>query len=391
MPTLIHREPLRAIAVPTIGLERRHRSRRSPPRDLALQAVSGRTPSPAQRPIDFNYAELFPLTDPKYAAYRHVERSSVRRLLQRFDRRNGVRLWCSVRRSGKTTASASDLGATSESAVVISETCDHTGRHSGTNFVYTAIQKALAEGEHIPNDFFRSALSEATGGLQRCCSASRSSSTSTRRYSATCGAASRETPTVRYTVVQPLLDQMVEFADQNLIVFLGQQPDAHYMLMSQNQLSAYVEQDQFPLFSHDADNYRGEFQELLQRVLTNLRKLRPLVRECRLRRDRRTSLPDCERARRHVRLAYRHATAAIVARRRADRRSLRRVRRGKDEAEGDIAATRRSSSSARSPGTRSARTVGKATLGYTASTPRCGEPASTTVPTSPSHRTTSSV
>jgi hypothetical protein len=76
-------------------------------------------------------------------------------------------------------------------------------------------------------------------------------------------------PHVRYTVVQPLLDQMVEFADQNLIVFLGQQPDAHYMLMSQNQLSAYVEQDQFPLFTHDADNYRGEFQELLQRVLTN--------------------------------------------------------------------------------------------------------------------------
>lgn len=261
-----HRDALRAIAVPTIGLNDGD-DPATRLREILHSKLSRNDAVSARRPIDFNYAELFPLTDPKHAAYRHVERSSVRRLLQRFDRRNGVRLWCSVRRSGKTTASASDLGATSESAVVISETCDHTGRHSGTNYVYTAIQKALAEGKHIPNDFFRNALSEALAD-------SRDAQRITfvlDEYETLFGnlrSSVDRDPHIRYTVAQPLLDQMVEFADQNLIVFLGQQPDAHYMMMSQNQLSAYVEQDQFPLFSHDLDSYRGEFHELLARVLT---------------------------------------------------------------------------------------------------------------------------
>ena len=261
-----HRDALRAIAVPTIGLN----DGEDPAtrlREILHSKLSRNDAVSARRPIDFNYAESFPLTDPKHAAYRHVERSSVRRLLQRFDRRNGVRLWCSVRRSGKTTASASDLGATSESAVVISETCDHTGRQSGTNYVYTAIQKALAEGKHIPNDFFRKALSEAltdSREAQRITFVLDEYETLFGNLRSSVG----RDPHIRYTVAQPLLDQMVEFADQNLIVFLGQQPDAHYMMMSQNQLSAYVEQDQFPLFSHDPDSYRGEFHELLARVLT---------------------------------------------------------------------------------------------------------------------------
>lgn len=176
-------------------------------------------------------------------------------------------MWCSVRRSGKTTASASDLGSTSESSIVISETCDHTGRHSGTRYVYTQIQAALAEGDHIPNNFFRNALTQALSGtteIQRITFVLDEYETLFGNLRSSVARDSH----IRYTVVQPLLDQMVEFADQNLIVFLGQQPDAHYMMMSQNQLSPYVEQDQFPLFSHDLDSYRGEFHELLARVLT---------------------------------------------------------------------------------------------------------------------------
>lgn len=260
-------EPVRAIAVPTIGIGNGI-DPAARLREILRSKLSRKNAISARRPIDFNYAELFPLTDPKFAAYRHVERSSVRRLLQRFDRRNGVRLWCSVRRSGKTTASASDLGTTSESAVVISETCDHTGRHSGTNVVYTAIRMALAEGKNIPNDFFRRTLSEAMTDSRDAQRITFVLDEYETLFGNLRGSISRD-PHVRYTVVQPLLDQMVEFADQNLIIFLGQQPDAHYMLMSQNQLSAYVEQDPFPLFSHDPDSYRGEFQELLQRVLTN--------------------------------------------------------------------------------------------------------------------------
>jgi hypothetical protein len=62
---------------------------------------------------------------------------------------------------------------------------------------------------------------------------------------------------------------MVAFANENLLVLLGQQPDAHYILMDQNQLSPHVEQDPFPLFTHDTTALRGEFVELLRRILSD--------------------------------------------------------------------------------------------------------------------------
>jgi hypothetical protein len=72
---------------------------------------------------------------------------------------------------------------------------------------------------------------------------------------------------LRYTVVQPLLNQFVAFARDNLVVFIGQRPDAHFILMDQNQLSPYVQQDPFPLFEHDRDG-GGEFQDLVRKILT---------------------------------------------------------------------------------------------------------------------------
>ena len=76
-------------------------------------------------------------------------------------------------------------------------------------------------------------------------------------------------PDLRYTVAQPLLNQMVAFTRDNLLVFLGQQPNAHFILMDQNQLSAYVEQDSFPLFQHDVGRLGGELDTLVRRVLTD--------------------------------------------------------------------------------------------------------------------------
>ncbi len=61
---------------------------------------------------------------------------------------------------------------------------------------------------------------------------------------------------------------MVVFARDHLLVFLGQQPNAHYILMDQNQLSPYIEQDPFPLFRHEGGMYNTEFTELVQRILT---------------------------------------------------------------------------------------------------------------------------
>jgi hypothetical protein len=74
------------------------------------------------RPITFNWVETFPLENPSLIKYNHVYRSSVRRLMQSHERRNGVRLWCSVRRSGKTTACRTDLGSTSSGSIMLAQT-----------------------------------------------------------------------------------------------------------------------------------------------------------------------------------------------------------------------------------------------------------------------------
>ena len=81
------------------------------------------------------------------------------------------------------------------------------------------------------------------------------------------GAVARE-PDLRYSVAQPLLNQMVAFTRDNLLVFLGQQPNAYFILMEQNQLSAYVEQDRFPLFEHEEGSSHGELAELIRKVMT---------------------------------------------------------------------------------------------------------------------------
>jgi hypothetical protein len=57
------------------------------------------------------------------------------------------------------------------------------------------------------------------------------------------------------------------FSYDNLLVFLGQQPDAHFILMDQNQLAPYVQQAPFPLFEHTPDTKTGEFPELVRKIL----------------------------------------------------------------------------------------------------------------------------
>src|SRR5262249_12126077 len=66
----------------------------------------------------------------------------------------------------------------------------------------------------------------------------------------------------------PLLSQMVAFSTTNLLVFLGQRPDAHFILMSQNQPSPLVQQDSFPLFEHHEHSTSSEFAQFLAKVMT---------------------------------------------------------------------------------------------------------------------------
>jgi hypothetical protein len=74
---------------------------------------------------------------------------------------------------------------------------------------------------------------------------------------------------LRYTVVQPLLNQLVAFTRDNLLIFMGQQPNAHWILMDQNQLSPVVMQDTFPLFPHHPGSSNGEFYELVHKVMSS--------------------------------------------------------------------------------------------------------------------------
>lgn len=219
-------------------------------------------------PLRYNFARGFPLQNPFLTRYFHVYRSSVRELLRAFERRNGVRLWCSVRRSGKTTACL-DLGTTTGDSAVIVQSCASTGQLPGATTFYDAVGDALSSARQLPRDFFVT--------LVETCAAERSADRTRLvfildEYETLFGrlqAASRGEEGTRYTVLQPLLDQMVAFTQENLLVFLGQQPNAHFILMDQNQLSAYVEQDPFPLFRHDEATTSTEFSELLRKVLTD--------------------------------------------------------------------------------------------------------------------------
>ena len=216
--------------------------------------------------ISHNIAREFPLNTPNPMPSYRVQRTSVRDLLRAFDRTNGVRLWCSVRRSGKTTACfGPDYTATD--SVIVSQTCG-TGPTENARLFYDRVSDALASKARLPAGF-----------VEACAAECAPVATDDRRmvliideYETLFGvllASAEQNSYVRYTVVQPLLNQLVEFAQDNLLVLLGQQPDAHFILMDQNQLAPYVRQDPFPLFEHGAGTRAGEFGQLVGKILTD--------------------------------------------------------------------------------------------------------------------------
>ena len=218
-------------------------------------------------PIAFNFAREFPLHDQNRnrATVFHVARTSVRDLLRTFERRNGVRLWCSVRRSGKTTACL-DLDSTSGDSTIVSQTCGAAPSPDDTKF-YRIVRAAVENGRMISGTFVQDAVAA--------CAPPRADEQ--RRlvlvvdeYDALFGLLRTEVerePNLRHTVVQPILNQLMTFSYDNLLVFLGQPPNAHFILMDQNQLAPYVQQDPFPLFEHAPQTTTGEFSELVRKIL----------------------------------------------------------------------------------------------------------------------------
>lgn len=226
-------------------------------------------PSSPDRPITFNWAVVFPLENQAKVRYKHVYRISVRRLMQSFEHRSGVRLWCSVRRSGKTTACASDLDSTAGDSALITQTCESTGLIVGGGDFYRHVRRALRSGEDLDDDFVNRTVA---GCLPVAATGDARVVLILDEYETLFGhlqTAVDARKELRYTVVQPLLNQLVSFSHENLLIFMGQQPNAHFILMDQNQLSPVVQQDSFPLFTHDpASRSTGEFYELLGLALS---------------------------------------------------------------------------------------------------------------------------
>lgn len=129
--------------------------------------------------------------------------------------------------------------------------------------------EALSSGKPLPATFMRDAIAQcADEGIDR----ERKTVFLLDEYESLFERirhAVRRDPELRYTVGHPLMNQMVAFSRSNLLVFVGQRLDAHYILMDQNQLSAYVKQDSFPLFEHASGSLDTEFAEFLRRVLTS--------------------------------------------------------------------------------------------------------------------------
>lgn len=234
---------------------------------LQLAAFRSEGGTKATQPLRYNFSRDFPIGNPFLTRYYRVDRPSVRDLLRTVERRNGVRLWCSVRRSGKTTAGL-DLASASSDVDVITQTCDDTGQIPEEQVLYRRVVGALEEGRHLRSSFLSDTLMD--------CGSPDSKGEGRKRvlvldeYETLFGTLASEAHAdqrLRYSVVQPLLNQFVTFSRDNLVVFLGQQPTAHHILMDQNQLSPYVLQDHFPLFR--ASTAHNEFAELVSKILTS--------------------------------------------------------------------------------------------------------------------------
>ncbi|MEE1878647.1 hypothetical protein V0R55_00620 [Pseudomonas soli] len=216
--------------------------------------------------IRHNYATEFPLEDPDSRRLFTVERHSVRVLLERFEFGTGIHLWCSVRRSGKTTAATSLSGR----SAVLFQTMDQVTDQSHHNIFEQRIKEALQASMPIPNDFFEKVTRECLvgAGIEK---SNGKVIFLLDEYETLFGmldAMASANPMIKFNVGLPLLSQMVRFASKNLLIFMGQSPDAYHIFPAQNQLSPLVKQHHFPLFEHHVGAADSEFGQFLKKVLT---------------------------------------------------------------------------------------------------------------------------
>lgn len=218
-----------------------------------------------------NFARDFPLEDPDFRRQFMVERHSVKRLLQQLEGSIGIHLWCSVRRSGKTTA-VLELADAGGQSLVAMQTMDRQPRRPTQNVFARRVREAFALGRELDDDFFGDVVKE-------CVLATSTTDNFNRRivfildeYETLFGLIEsyvKESTGLKERIALPLLSQMTDFAANNLLVLMGQRPDAFQILASQNQLSPHVKQHQFPLFHHVSDAPETEFTLFLRLVLSD--------------------------------------------------------------------------------------------------------------------------
>ncbi len=218
-------------------------------------------------PLTHNFARDFPLNQPRLQRSFRVHRASVRDQLRSFEHGTGIRLWCSVRRSGKTTAGF-NLSSSSGTTTVVTQTCEPTGQHPGEDIFIETVKKALDDRARLPRDFFRATVTK--------CAEVRADTGEKiifvldeyeTLFNELRLALERDYEKAREYVVKPMLNQIVEFSRDNLVLLIGMQPNAHNILMDQNQLSPLVQQDEFPLFDYRNGANTSEFASLLNFVL----------------------------------------------------------------------------------------------------------------------------
>ena len=214
-----------------------------------------------------NYAQQFPLEKSRLGQGFLVERESVRALLDdvRENYGTGISLWTSIRRSGKTTAAralASHLGA----GTIIYQTMQQTELYPERHLFAQRLQSVLEGKGFLPADFFRRLVQDCAENLASDGRTVVILDEYERLFRILKDSARDER--LRLRVCSPLLSQMTEFAQDNLLVLLGMDPTAHFIMMDENQLSAYVRRVHFPLFSHAAGGMETEFADFVSKVLT---------------------------------------------------------------------------------------------------------------------------
>jgi hypothetical protein len=216
-----------------------------------------------EAPLDINYADAFPLTqEPQLRTHNYlVRRVNVLDRTRNLGR--GAYLWCSLRRSGKSTAIYYMMR---EEGHVSWQTWrpealggDQAGRLNQN------LEQAIKLGS-VPADFLTSVFESPRPGQDEEGPTILVVDEYERLFQRLASISSDQA--LRHNVARPILDQLLEFSQSNILIFVGLRPNAHSILMDQNHLAAHVDVAPFPLFEFDSNGASSEFAELVERVLT---------------------------------------------------------------------------------------------------------------------------